>query len=100
MTFDAPTRMKHSGDSLFMMSPERSPFSERAVPLSGVKKEERFDFRASTGEAEGVRFRGVKIGTAVNRKKPRASAARSNQTSQRNAITGPFSVCDRHSSRG
>ena len=93
--------MKHAADSLFMMSPERSPFFESAVPLRRVKrKKERFGFRASTGEEVAANFRPMKIGTAVNRKSASVDEARPNQASQRNAITGPFSVCDRHSSRG
>ena len=67
---------------------------------SVMKKKERFGFRRSTGDSEISIFPGVKIGTALNRKSASADAARPNQSSQRNAITGPFSVCDRHSSRG
>jgi hypothetical protein len=44
-----------------MMSPERSLFFERDVPLRGGKmKKEHFGFRLSTGEKDVASFRGVK----------------------------------------
>jgi hypothetical protein len=72
--------MKHAGDSLFLVSSERSPFSDRAVLLRGVKrKKERFGFRTSIGEEEVGSFSDVKICIAVNRKRLSASAARPSQ---------------------
>jgi hypothetical protein len=101
LTFGAPMQIKRAAGPLFMMSAEGLPLFERAVPLCGVKKEkESFGFLASTDAEVFASFRGVKIRTAVNRKSASSDAARPNQSSQRNAITEPFSVCDRHSSRG
>jgi hypothetical protein len=83
--------MKHAADSLFIVSQERSPFFERAVPLCGVKKKKgRFGFRASTSAEAAASFRGVKIGTAVNRKRLSASGARPNQSSEPTRLRRPF----------
>jgi hypothetical protein len=83
--------MKHAADSLFWVSPERSPFSERAVPLRGVKKKkERFGFRTSTSEEEAARFSSVKSGTAANQKSPSADAARPNQASEPTRLRRSF----------
>ena len=93
LTFNVrrPTRMKHAAGSLFWMSSERSPFSERAVPLRGVKKKkERFGFRTSTSEEEAARFSSVKSGTAVNRQSALADEVRPNQASEPTRLRRSF----------
>jgi len=83
--------MKHAADSLFWMSPERSLFLERAVPLRGAKKKkEHFGFRASTGEEVAASFGGVKIDTAVDRKSASADEAQPNQSSEPTRLRRPF----------
>jgi hypothetical protein len=93
--------MEHAGDSLFLVRPKRPPFIKRAVPLSDFQKKKvafwfsGIDPRRRSRQCfhdEDSHRRGSE--EAVGERSPAEPVVRAN------AITPPFSVCSRRSSRG